>query len=110
MKEHESIILMKMKNYAQQAIDFKGNMDFEEFLCDLKTMSACIFNLSQIGELVSRLDDEFINENTHIPWRSIKDMRNKIVHDYEGIQHNIVWDVLTDFLPKLIKDIEELKW
>jgi uncharacterized protein with HEPN domain len=54
------------------------------------------------------LDDEFIEANAKIPWRKIKGMRNKIAHDYEGIQLNIIWDVLEDFLPTLIESIEQL--
>ncbi|MBT9132389.1 MAG: hypothetical protein DDT32_01700 [Syntrophomonadaceae bacterium] len=104
----EKAILEKIKDYAAQAIQFKGDMTFEEFSSDLKTISACVFNLSQIGELVSRLDIEFVETNSQIPWRKIKGMRNKIIHDYEGIQLNIVWDVLVDFLPELIKSINKL--
>ena len=108
MKEHEKIILAKIKAYAEQAIKFKEDMDFAGFSNDAKTIAACVLNLSQIGELAGRLDDEFIQSNAQIPWRNIKNMRNRIVHDYEGILLNIVWDVLETFLPKLIKDIDEL--
>ena len=108
MKEHERIILRKIKAYAVQAIQFKEDMDFAEFSNDAKTIAACVLNLSQIGELVGRLEDEFVQANAQIPWRNIKNMRNRIVHDYEGILLNIVWDVLDDFLPKLINDIDEL--
>ncbi len=104
----EKAILEKIKDYAVQAIQFKDDMTFEEFSNDLKTISACVFSLSQIGELVSRLDVEFVEANSQIPWRKIKGMRNRIVHDYEGIQLNIVWDVLVDFLPELIKNINKL--
>ncbi|MCR6544497.1 DUF86 domain-containing protein [Dehalobacterium formicoaceticum] len=104
----EKAILEKLKDYASQAIQFKGDMTFEEFSNDLKTISACVFSLSQIGELVSRLDVEFVEANSQIPWRKIKGMRNRIVHDYEGIQLNIVWDVLVDFLPELIKSINKI--
>ncbi len=107
MKKHE-VILAKIKAYALQAIQFKGDMNLDEFSGDAKTVAACVLNLSQIGELVGRLDDEFIDANKHIPWRKIKGMRNRLVHDYEGIRLNIVWDVLTDFLPKLVEDIETL--
>lgn len=108
MKKHEKIILEKIKTYAEQAIQFKENMTFEEFSNHPKTISACVFNLSQIGEMVTRFDAEFLEENSHIPWHKMRGMRNKIIHDYEGIQLNIVWDVLVDFLPELIESINEL--
>ena len=108
MKEHERIILMKIKSYSEQAINFIGDMDFITFSNDIKTISACVFQLSQIGELAGRLESDFIEQTNHIPWRKIKNMRNKIVHDYEGVLLNIVWDVLTDFLPELIIEIDKL--
>ncbi len=109
MKEHERIILEKIKLYAEQAMQFKEGMSFEEFSDDPKTISACVFNLSQIGEMVTRLDSEFLEANSQIPWHKMRGMRNRIIHDYEEIKLNIVWDVLVDFLPKLIKNINELK-
>ena len=108
MKEYEKIILSKMKTYAMQAIEYKGNLDFDEFSKDAKTIAACVFNLSQIGELVSRLDAKFTEANTNIPWHSVKGMRNRIVHDYEGIKLSIVWDVLVDFLPELVRNINNI--
>ncbi|MGE4271244.1 MAG: DUF86 domain-containing protein [Desulfitobacterium sp.] len=86
MKEHEKIILEKIKILAEQAVQFKGVMTFEEFSDDLKTISACVFNLSQIGELVTRLDSEFLEASRHIPWHKMRGMRNRIIHDYEGIK------------------------
>ncbi len=50
MKEHERIILEKIKTYTEQAMQFKEGMTFEGFSDDPKTISACVFNLSQIGE------------------------------------------------------------
>lgn len=108
MKEHERIVLEKIKIYAEQAIQFKEGMTFEGFSDDPKTISACVFNLSQIGEMVTRLNPEFLEASNQIPWHKMRGMRNRIIHDYEGIQLNIVWDVLVDFLPELIKNINEL--
>ena len=51
MKEHEKIILEKIKTYAVQAVQFKNDMNFAEFSEDAKTIAACVLNLSQIGEL-----------------------------------------------------------
>ena len=108
MKEFEKNVIAKMKAYAVQAVQFVDGFDDLAFSSDAKTVSACVFSLSQIGELAGKLSPEFIESAGHIPWRKIKGMRNKIVHDYEGIQLNIVWDVLVDFLPELIKSLAEL--
>ena len=108
MKKHEELILEKIKKYAVQAINFKDAMDYCAFTKDDKTIAACVFNLSQIGELVMRLNDEFIDSHTQIPWRKIKGLRNRIVHDYEGVQYNIIWDILENFVPDLIKKINNL--
>jgi len=108
MTEHNESILAKIRSYAVQTRQFIGDMDFLEFSNDDKTMVACIFNLSQIGELVSKLESEFIENSAHIPWRKMKGMRNKIVHDYEGIQLNIIWDVIVNFLPELIDNIDTM--
>ena len=107
MSEYEKII-DKIKFYAVQTLQFKGCMDFSEFSNDAKTIAACVFNLSQIGELAGKLDNEFVGNTSHIPWRKIRGMRNRIVHDYEGLRLNIIWDVLVDFLPELIDNIDEL--
>jgi len=85
MKEYERVILKKIEAYAKQAMQFKGDMDFAEFSQDAKTISACVLNLIQIGELVGRLEIEFTEANAQIPWRKIKGLRNRVVHDYEGI-------------------------
>lgn len=52
---------------------------------DVKTQDATIFNISQIGELVRNITDETINRYNNIEWRMIKGLRNRIIHDYDGI-------------------------
>jgi uncharacterized protein with HEPN domain len=108
MKERDKLILQKIKSYAVQITEFKGGTDFENFSRDAKTISACVFNLSQIGELAKKLDADFVKSDTDIPWQKIKGLRNRIVHDYEGVKLGIVWNVLHDFLPDLIKNINKL--
>ena len=108
MKEYEKNTIKKMKAYAEQIIQFKANMDFESFSKDDKTISACVFNMSQLGELAGRLDDDFIKIHSHIPWHKIMGMRNRIVHDYEGIKLNIIWDVIIDSLPEFIENINTI--
>jgi uncharacterized protein with HEPN domain len=91
-----------------QSIQFIEGFNFTAFNNDAKTIAACVFNLSQIGELAGKLSDDFIEQDTLIPWRKLKYMRNRIVHDYEGVRLNIIWDILSAFLPQLVIDIDKI--
>ena len=109
MKDSEKIILQKIKKYALQAIEFKGAvLSIEDFEKDAKTVAACSMMLAQVGELAGKLNENFIDSHNHIHWRQMRALRNRIAHDYEGLNLEIMWEVLDDLLPKLIDDIREL--
>jgi len=108
MNEHERKVIDLMIKYAKTAIQFSSGLGFDKFIKDAKTVDACVLNLIQVGEMVARLEDEFIDLHKHIPWRKIKDMRNRIVHDYEEINLDIVWEVINEFLPELIANLKAL--
>ena len=55
----------------------------------------------QIGELVSRLSEEFMEVNNQIPWYAIKAMRNLHAHDYDRVDLSVVWHTLTEEIPEL---------
>ena len=76
-------------------------MKAEEFLEDKKTMTACAFSVSQIGELAKEISDETQNKYKDIPWSAIKGMRNKIVHDYENVDLAVLWGTIEESLPEL---------
>jgi len=75
---------------------------YETFSSDSQLVEACVFNLSQMGELVNRLDDDFTENHTSIPWHQIRGLRNGIIHDYEGVNLMLVREIIDT-------DIEELK-
>ena len=78
------------------------------FLQDKKTVSACAFTVSQIGELTKELSEDIQNANTAIPWRSIKGMRNRIIHDYEKLDFAVLWGTIETSLPELKTQLTEL--
>ena len=70
---------------------------------------ACIFNLLQIGELSKLgLDAGFMTSYPHIPWRQMYGMRNRLVHDYEGIRLQIVWETISTDFPSLKTSLEAI--
>ena len=85
----------KIKRYTQ-------NLTYETFLADEKTIDAVIRNFEIIGEAANRVPNEFKDENPEIEWNRLRGFRNRIVHDYFGIDHEIVWTVVETYLDELI--------
>lgn len=72
--------------------------------------AAVIREFEIIGEAVSRLSEKIKKENPELPWQDISDMRNKLIHEYFGVNLVIVWKTIEDDLPilkKLVKKIME---
>ena len=61
-----------------------------------------------IGEAASRVSQETRETIPGIPWREIVGMRNKVIHDYVNVDHDIVWDVATVDLPALLAELERV--
>ena len=102
----DKIILEKILKYISELEEFIKDYTQESFQNDRKTINACVFNLSQIGELAGKVSNEIINEYPKIEWRGIKSLSNRIVHDYDGVNLNMIWGFLTEELSQLKTDIQ----
>jgi uncharacterized protein with HEPN domain len=87
---------------------FVGNMTFEEFCRDDKTVSAVIRKLEIIGEATKNIPDDIRKKHDHIPWREMAGMRDKLIHFYFGVNHNLVWKTLASRLPELKDEIRKI--
>ena len=94
---------------ANKIIDFTSSQTFDEFVNDQRTVDAVIRNFEVIGEAANRLPDEFKEKNEIIDWHKIRGFRNRIIHDYMGIDYVLVWEIRNDFLPILIAELEKIK-
>lgn len=108
MKSKEYMSIKKMIEYIDKAIRYTKNCDFDDFSRNEEKIDATVFAISQIGELVKNISKETIDKYSNIEWIIIKNLRNKIVHDYEGINLNLIWDIITEDIIKLKVDLEEL--
>lgn len=108
MKSKDKIIIQKIISYIDDIQKYVNGLKAKEFLDDKKTITACAFTVSQIGEIVKELSNETINKYTSIPWKSIRGMRNRIIHDYENVDLSVLWGTIQTSLPELkdkLKDI-----
>jgi uncharacterized protein with HEPN domain len=86
---------MKIKRYTK-------DHDYESFISDDKTIDAVVRNFEIIGEAANRIDPDFRDSNPEIEWNRIRGFRNRIVHDYFGIDYEIVWSIIETYLEELI--------
>ena len=108
MRNREIDSLYQMIGYIDKALMYTKDIDYEEFLNDVKTQDATIFNISQIGELIKNISDSTMLKYNKIEWQMIKGLRNRIIHDYSGINLNNIWYIIEFDLIKLKKDLEEI--
>lgn len=101
-------ILKKMLMYTIKLLDYCTGYTYDSFKSDTKLVDACIFNLSQIGELCRIIDDMYAKAHPEIPWREMNGLRNRIVHDYEGVNLRLVWEIISEDIPELKKILETL--
>jgi len=102
------LIVEKILKYISKVLTYTKNTEYDEFINNSILVEACVFNLSQIGELANRIDKEFEESNPSIPWRVMYGLRNKIVHDYEGVNLVLIWDIVKEDLPELNIQLVEL--
>lgn len=109
MSRHDpSLLIGDMMESCHKILSYTGTMNFEAFLSDPKTVDAVIRNFEIIGEAANRLPKEFKENHSSIDWNRIRGFRNRIVHDYMGIDYEIVWQIKEHFLPLLLADLQKL--
>lgn len=103
------------RDYLQDILDainetqqFTYGMSYTGFPEDRKTVNAVIRSLEVIGEATSRIPSEIRVQAPKGPWKYMAGMRNKLIHEYFGVDLEIVWVVIQEELPPLRKEIEGL--
>ncbi len=87
-------------------VTYTSNMDFEQFTQDRKTRDAVLMQLIVLGETANRVPAEFKKVLPEIEWGRIIRSRNIITHEYQGVDYQVIWRIVTLYLPPLRKSIE----
>ena len=92
----------------EKILSYVEGMAFDEFVDDPKTIDAVIRNITVIGEAARNVPEEVVNRHPSLPWREMQDIRNVVVHEYFGVDNNVVWDTLQRNLPPLLPELKRL--
>lgn len=87
---------------------YVASQRYEEFCADLKTQDSVLRNLEVIGEACRHVSEALRAESPDVPWKSMAGMRDRLIHDYAGVNLDIVWQVVSAELPGLADRIRSL--
>ncbi len=87
---------------------YTNNISYNEFVNSDITKDAVERNFEIIGEAVKNLDEDFRNQYPNIPFKQVAGMRDKLIHDYFGVDYEILWKTIQDKLPQFKSEIKNL--
>ncbi|GAA4460085.1 DUF86 domain-containing protein [Nibrella saemangeumensis] len=108
-KRLPTLLIEDMLESIEKIERYTGGMSFDNFSEDERTIDAVVRNFEIIGEACRQLPQEFKAVHTTIPWREIADFRNLLIHDYFGVSLPVVWNIVTQNLPDLKRQLAFLK-
>lgn len=102
------LYLEDIKESIRKIEKYTRSVNFDEFSRDEKLIDAVVRNLSVIGEAVINIPKEIKAKNPDIAWNEINGMRNKVIHEYFGIDEEILWKTIQEDIPIFKKQITKL--
>ena len=107
-KRVELVYMLDMLTYARRVRERVGERAKEELQRDDEAREAVAFNLMVIGEAAAQVSDPTREAHPEIPWARIISMRNRLIHGYDRIDFEKMWEAVTDGVPALIQSLEQI--
>jgi uncharacterized protein with HEPN domain len=102
------LLLQDIQEAIQNILNYTMDISFEDFLDDSKTKDAVVRNFEIIGEASNKLPKECIATNKQVDWIGMIGFRNILVHDYFGIDYEILWKIKSEHLEQLNEKVSLL--
>lgn len=98
--------LEDIRKSCERVIRYTEGLTREQFLDDEKTYDATIRHLIIIGEAVKQIPEKIREEHPAVEWKQIGRFRDHVIHRYFSVDDKIIWDVITDKVPKLLAALQ----
>jgi uncharacterized protein with HEPN domain len=109
MSRHDNQVILKdMLDHALEAVDLLGNSSRKD-LSNNRMMQLALTRLMEIiGEAANRVSSTTKEKIRDIPWNQIIGMRNRLIHGYDIIDYDLLWDTVDSDLPQLIRSLQNI--
>jgi len=107
-RREPELLLEDIIDSIQKIKKYTKGISSKEFFEDDKTLDAVIRNFEIIGEAANRMPEEIRDNFIAVNWHRIRGFRNRIVHDYMGIDYEIVWEIIVNDLEELQQQIQHI--
>src|SRR5690606_24190760 len=100
-----------LKHIAEEVtfvLKFTKDKNQDEVINDEVLLRAIVRSIEIIGEASKKLDEDFKSAHPHVEWKKMAGIRDKLIHDYFGIDYDIVWNVIAEKLPVLAVHLDEI--
>jgi uncharacterized protein with HEPN domain len=109
MTRHDDLVRLRhMLEHAREAVSMVAGKEREDLRTERMLELALVRLIEIIGEAAARVSLEGQLEYSSIPWRQVVGMRNRLVHGYDKVDLDVLWDTIEDDLPPLIAELERV--
>lgn len=107
-KRDERLFLQDILDSVNAILEYTSDLDADMFASNRLVYSATIREFEIIGEATVHLSAELLEKYDTVIWRDLKDFRNILIHEYFGVDHEIVWNTIQNDLPQLLEVVEKI--
>jgi len=97
-----------MREAAARILRYTQGMAEADFRADQQAVDACVWNLTVLGEAARHIPERVTQAYPQIPWPQVRGIRNRIVHAYDEIDLEIIWNVVRNELPPLVPLLDRI--
>jgi uncharacterized protein with HEPN domain len=109
MPRDSKVYLEDILEATRKITAYTGSLSKAAFLEDEKTIDAVVRNLEVIGEAVKKLPEDLRAQHSAVEWKKIAGLRDILIHEYFGLDAEIVWDIVQTKVPALDREVRTMR-